>query len=203
MIKGNIADLVFFFLMNHCWFQEMVTTNLVLRGITIHLRAFVFIRSLRLMKKQTKNEHKNKIALTEFFCRAERILSNSWTFFSICNLSGRVNSLILVNGKRRKMIKRRGFDLLYTCILYKWLFVEHFLCFAFIPRMFEIAIKKVIDHNPIHVIYQSKSDRFFSYLFFSFWIGVLIKNNYFVFTAICLMCHTRGSELCESKPINC
>ena len=47
-----------------------------------------------------------------------------------------------------------------------WLFFEHFLCFAFIPRVFEIAINKASAHNPINVIYQSKS--FFSYLFFSF-----------------------------------
>ena len=89
----------FFFSVNHCWFQKMITSNLVLRGITIHSRAFVFIRLLRLIWKQT-NKHKNKIALTEFFCRAERILSNSWTFFSICDLSGWVNSLRWYNPQK-------------------------------------------------------------------------------------------------------
>ena len=45
-----------------------------------------------------------------------------------------------------------------------WLFFEHLLCFAFIPRVFELAINKASAHNPINVIYQSKS---FSVIYFS------------------------------------
>ena len=59
----------FFFSVNHCWFQEMIATNLVSRGITIHSRGFAFIRSLRLMKKQTNKQTntKTKLLLPNFF----------------------------------------------------------------------------------------------------------------------------------------